>query len=235
MQISKRKFNRGARMKIKSFGLAAATILAFAGSASASTITTNASLPEGWANGTGTSNGNFTIDTETDGAILGLRAAVRFVGAITPNGGNTNVYTAPIGFGTGAGAGAALWNFEYSYDPGTMTGTVTTLTISDNHGNNFGIPLFLFPDNTSAGTAQQNSENISFFPFDLAPFNPTVPAIYSIDLAMTSATGSPIGSVDIQVNVGAVPEPSTWAMMVLGFAGIGAMTYRRRKTAALAA
>ena len=29
--------------------------------------------------------------------------------------------------------------------------------------------------------------------------------------------------------VGAVPEPSTWAMMILGFVGIGAMTYRRRK------
>jgi hypothetical protein len=33
----------------------------------------------------------------------------------------------------------------------------------------------------------------------------------------------------------AVPEPSTWAMMILGFAGIGAMTYRRRKSAMLAA
>lgn len=35
--------------------------------------------------------------------------------------------------------------------------------------------------------------------------------------------------------VPAVPEPSTWAMMILGFAGVGFMTYRRRKTAALAA
>jgi hypothetical protein len=29
--------------------------------------------------------------------------------------------------------------------------------------------------------------------------------------------------------VEAVPEPSTWAMMILGFAGIGAVTYRRRR------
>jgi hypothetical protein len=29
--------------------------------------------------------------------------------------------------------------------------------------------------------------------------------------------------------IGAVPEPSTWAMMILGFAGVGYMTYRRRK------
>jgi hypothetical protein len=27
---------------------------------------------------------------------------------------------------------------------------------------------------------------------------------------------------------GAVPEPSTWAMMILGFAGIGFMAYRRK-------
>jgi hypothetical protein len=31
-----------------------------------------------------------------------------------------------------------------------------------------------------------------------------------------------------------VPEPSTWAMMILGFVGIGAMTYRRRKDSTLA-
>lgn len=30
----------------------------------------------------------------------------------------------------------------------------------------------------------------------------------------------------------AVPEPSTWAMMILGFAGIGFTVYRRRKVAA---
>lgn len=35
---------------------------------------------------------------------------------------------------------------------------------------------------------------------------------------------------------GSVPEPSTWAMMILGFAGIGFLSYRRsRKSAAIAA
>jgi hypothetical protein len=33
----------------------------------------------------------------------------------------------------------------------------------------------------------------------------------------------------------AVPEPSTWAMMILGFAGVGFMAYRRRNSAMLAA
>jgi hypothetical protein len=35
--------------------------------------------------------------------------------------------------------------------------------------------------------------------------------------------------------VGAVPEPSTWAMMLLGFAGIGFMAYRRKNKPALMA
>jgi hypothetical protein len=29
-------------------------------------------------------------------------------------------------------------------------------------------------------------------------------------------------------SVGGVPEPSTWAMMILGFAGVGFMAYRRK-------
>jgi hypothetical protein len=35
--------------------------------------------------------------------------------------------------------------------------------------------------------------------------------------------------------VAAVPEPSTWAMMILGFAGIGFMAYRRKSQPALMA
>jgi PEP-CTERM motif len=35
--------------------------------------------------------------------------------------------------------------------------------------------------------------------------------------------------------VSAVPEPSTWAMLILGFAGVGYMAYRRRSPAAPAA
>ena len=31
-----------------------------------------------------------------------------------------------------------------------------------------------------------------------------------------------------QVTVASIPEPSTWAMMILGFAGVGFMAYRRR-------
>jgi uncharacterized protein YlxP (DUF503 family) len=35
------------------------------------------------------------------------------------------------------------------------------------------------------------------------------------------------------LSIAAVPEPSTWAMLVLGFAGVGFMSYRRKNKAAL--
>lgn len=38
----------------------------------------------------------------------------------------------------------------------------------------------------------------------------------------------PIAFLDIGV-AGAVPEPSTWAMLILGFAGVGAMAFRRSR------
>jgi hypothetical protein len=37
------------------------------------------------------------------------------------------------------------------------------------------------------------------------------------------------------VVVAAVPEPSTWAMMLLGFAGVGFMAYRRKSKPSLMA
>jgi hypothetical protein len=34
--------------------------------------------------------------------------------------------------------------------------------------------------------------------------------------------------------VAAVPEPSTWVMMILGFCGLGFMAYRRKNSARFA-
>ena len=41
--------------------------------------------------------------------------------------------------------------------------------------------------------------------------------------------GEAEGLDNVRLMTAAVPEPSTWAMMLLGFAGVGFMTYRRRK------
>ena len=46
-----------------------------------------------------------------------------------------------------------------------------------------------------------------------------------------------LGGVSLDINPinSAVPEPSTWAMMILGFAGVGFMAYRRKSKPALMA
>lgn len=52
--------------------------------------------------------------------------------------------------------------------------------------------------------------------------------------ATAESTGIGVDAVSIAVVEG-VPEPSTWAMLLIGFAGVGYMTYRRGKVATLAA
>jgi hypothetical protein len=52
----------------------------------------------------------------------------------------------------------------------------------------------------------------------------------------TISVGCDNGGVDAAFNAdfaAAVPEPSTWAMLILGFAGIGSMAYRRKAKPAL--
>jgi hypothetical protein len=43
------------------------------------------------------------------------------------------------------------------------------------------------------------------------------------------------GNVLVSSVSGAVPEPATWAMMLIGFAGLGFVAHRRKRTAVLAA
>jgi hypothetical protein len=61
---------------------------------------------------------------------------------------------------------------------------------------------------------------------------------YTIPLVYTIADGEALSfawSGSYSYLAPAVPEPSTWAMMVLGFAGVGCMTFRRRRVVSLAA
>jgi hypothetical protein len=55
--------------------------------------------------------------------------------------------------------------------------------------------------------------------------------IFAADLGITAAAGFDpafTGKTGAVTGVSAVPEPSTWAMMILGFMGVGFMAYRRR-------
>ena len=69
-------------------------------------------------------------------------------------------------------------------------------------------------------------------------FNPYINGTGTFTLACLGCTSSSMLS-DVSISFGtngfsvpatvvAAPEPSTWAMMILGFFGVGFMAYRRR-------
>ena len=58
---------------------------------------------------------------------------------------------------------------------------------------------------------------------------PTSAPSFNIGTFQLSSIASGPATLTISA-VAAVPEPSTWAMMVLGFAGVGFMAYRRKRT-----
>ena len=67
------------------------------------------------------------------------------------------------------------------------------------------------------------------FTFTFEPFSTTFAPLPDVNGPAT--IGLLFASITPTVET-AVPETSTWAMMILGFCGIGAMTYRRRKQTA---
>jgi hypothetical protein len=70
------------------------------------------------------------------------------------------------------------------------------------------------------------------------------PPHHRVEARFSPIDGSTVYAVDgmvrygdaVDVGVSSIPEPSTWAMMLLGFAGLGFAGYRAsRKSVALAA
>ena len=72
----------------------------------------------------------------------------------------------------------------------------------------------------------------TFAPSTPNPFGFTSNSI-SFNVQGRTVTASDFLVFDIALAV-PVPEPSTWAMMILGFAGVGLMSYRRKNKIALA-
>jgi PEP-CTERM motif len=138
--------------------------------------------------------------------------------AVTSNASPTGsifLFASDTGF-TNGGPFALSMGGTNSGGSGTETGKAwggTTNTALDITGNLFG-SLGPFSGAFSGET------NVSLTP-GMNPFSLTIGAA-----VMRTTAGTSTGDL----NLSAVPEPSTWAMMVLGFAGIGFMAYRRKRT-----
>ncbi len=126
----------------------------------------------------------------------------------------------------------------YSSGPDTLSQVITT-TLGDTYTLSFwryqqyvGPTTFL---NVSWDGTNVFSESLSGpgdYPY--TEFTATVVGTGSDTLLFTSANDPGFTYVD-NISVSAVPEPSTWALMLAGFAGLGFAGYRRTKSASVAA
>jgi hypothetical protein len=154
----------------------------------------------------------------------------------------------------GSARASVLFNFTESGAGISASGVLTT---TNNGGGNYTINGITGTLNGNAITllapnAYQGNDNLLFVPaspglLDFAGFSYVSNAVdYNVFYSPTgSFCGSPgcYGSsivaagpdTPIQFSVSAVPEPSTWAMMILGFAGVGFMAYRRKSRPVLMA
>ncbi len=234
------------RAKRLGFALAFGTLAIAAPRAASANIVYDTTLASpGVYFGHGNPNSAFTVYTNA-GIELGLATELRYIGNVTPT--STNIYdVAP-----GTAAGAALWDFVYSVNVGgaglTLSQVTPTITITNlANGLTFsGNPLAI-PDNAGYGPSGvnvaynnlgtdygfQNAENLSFS-FLQVPlgFDPNQNDTYDISLSLNEGNTN-LGSVSEVVNVGSgVPEPATWAMMLIGFGLVGMRLGKRRSLAA---
>ena len=200
-------------MKIILGALVAATAM-MAAPASAAELVSNGNFESGSLSGW-TSSGNVAVGTVPYFG-LGSGAYGSYLAAF--NGGNTTpngVLSQAIG--TTAGA---LYNFAFNY--GVTNGGGQSLLVS------------VLDATTSAVLATQTVSTTSQSP-QAFTLNFTAASGSSIirfaDVATNNSTNQDIAIDNVSVS-GAVPEPATWAMMMLGFGAMGFAMRRRAQTSA---
>lgn len=158
-----------------------------------------------------------------------------------------NVYGLLQNTGPRADINGVAWaNLYWNTNPGAGTGSDLGFEITLNRAFKPGVPGYAEGLAIQFVTTAQSLEFLipaSYFTSGIpgltfplvTPGDPIVLSL-SQSLGLSVAGGATYGDSRLgEIHIGAVPEPSTWAMMLIGFAGLGFMAYRRtRKTDALA-
>lgn len=135
-------------------------------------------------------------------------------------------------------AGGKGWSFSFDLDsPASNPSTAVTNFTYTLGGNLLGLSLDSITFYSSADFGMfkltlSNGVNLNFF--DAAQTDIGSTGVLSTG-TWNVEVESYIGPFDTRVHgtgvVAAVPEPSTWAMMIFGFGAVGFMAYRRRRVA----
>ncbi len=121
----------------------------------------------------------------------------------------------------------------YSYGPDTLTQTVTTTA-----GQSYSLSFWIYQQNMGPSTFLDVTwDGATVFSKTWsgtgdAPYQNFVVSVAGTgsDILQFSSANDPGWTYIDNISV-SVPEPSTWAMMTLGFAGLGFAGYRRAKSA----
>jgi len=128
--------------------------------------------------------------------------------------------TTPISFDWGI-TNLGVKTFQPSLITVTNVGTGQTASYN---------PFFVGNDNyTGIANTAQNSARLNFGFLLGSGFTPNVDSTYRVNLT----SGNESLSIDAKLGLGAaaVPEPATWAMMIVGVGAIGGASRRSRKVA----
>lgn len=204
--------------------VAFAGALAFAGSSAQASVVTYDLTVDHCTSGCGSSNyGTITVDTTNTSSELvtiNLTSGYQFHGGnnglisvVFDATGITSVTPSPVTSNTGATFTWAGGSFHQD-GFGTFNNEVDATNTGCTTGNLCGSSMQF----TVAGT------NIAW----LASTGGSPSVTFSVDVAGVNPNGTPISGETGPIGgvVAAVPEPSTWAMMLLGFFGLGFLGYR---------
>jgi hypothetical protein len=179
------------------------------------------------------------FDDGTSGTAVGSfysAQGITFSNALFENFGPLPGGTAPNAISSGGGT---VFGPD---DPiiGTFSGTVNFVSITGLDVGGAGVEIEAFDAaNHLIGNSEFFGSGAGVGTFADISVSATGIASFKLFQPLSSgganAFGDGVAFDNLTFSTSAVPESSTWAMMILGFAGIGAMTYRRRKSAMLAA
>lgn len=206
-------------------GMAAVAALAFAGAAHADTTVFNTAPTDSWLYGSGNdyAPANTAVLTTDDGDELYLRAHKTFETAPESDG---NLYAFTLG--------TTPMSFDWGFTTAASGATARIFLTNALSGASFSYDAqFVGNDNTVVGGSTQNSFRLNWAPIG---FDPGVDNVYRVRLVVGGLDGG-TKSTAIRVQLGdgvagAVPEPATWALMIIGFGGAGAALRRRRMATA---
>lgn len=211
-------------MKILSYALAASAV-AFAVPAAADTLTYNGTPQDGWYFGSGNdySPANTTVLDIDGGDQMYMRFHRTFQLAPTSSG---NTYSFALG--------TDPLSFDWGIDNDSASNVTARLTLTNvGTGQSFSYdPFGAGNDNEYQDGSAQNSFRFNWVP---GLFDPNVDGTYRVDMRVDGFDGGQRNlSVNAVFGAGAVPEPATWALLILGFGFIGGVMRRKQVSVAYA-